>query len=76
MYLVLFNLLLKDVGILGWWREGHQLVSLSLHPLHKLRIAILKRLGSLGMGEWGNGKIGSGKGGKRGEEGVKEEKKA
>ena len=28
------------------------MVSLSLHPLHELRIAILKRLGSLGMGEW------------------------
>ena len=23
MYLVLFNLLLKDVSILSWWREGH-----------------------------------------------------
>ena len=68
MYLVLFNLLLKDVGILGWWREGHQLVSLSLHPLHELRIAILKRLGSLGMGEWGNGKYGMGKGKERDEE--------
>ena len=28
------------------------MVSLSLHPLHELRIAILERLGSLGMGEW------------------------